>query len=225
MTRSTSGTISSLWCVIRMSVVPPRTIAAHLLHEAMPRAQIETSRRLVEHERTRRRRQDAGKHHPPRFPTRHLIHGPLRQVRRSHGVERLGSTEAHRVGDFAIPKYSVRHQKPRQHSGFAGDAALAVAGNETLMEIGRHDAKLRPQLENVPAIAAKNTHRGRRALVNRKSALVVRQEADQHGFAGPVGTKDGGVLPFANRQPQPIEDGAIAFDDGGVVQFENIGQC
>ena len=55
---------------------------------------------------------------------------------------------------------------------------------------------------------------------------MVRQQADEHGFAGAVRTEDGRVLAFANRQAESVQDAALAFDDRRIDQFEDgLGRC
>ena len=139
-----------------------RAVAGDLpdaLHEIVPRDQVEAGRRLVEDQRPRRRDERARQQHAPRFAARHLVQPAPGQVRRAHALERVGRPSAHLVGDRAVAQDAVRREKAGEHRGLARDAALAVAGDEPLMQIGRHDAELRSQLEHVPVVVAEHADR------------------------------------------------------------------
>ena len=142
------------------------------------------------------------------------------EVGRADRLERLSRTHAHLVGHDAVAKNPVRHEERRQHGRLARDAALAVARDEALMEVGGHDAELRAQLGDVPPVLAEHAHR-RRPGVGDERALVMRQQADEDGLPGAVRTEDGRVFALANRQPEPVEDAALALDDRRIEQLEN----
>jgi len=93
--------------------------------------------------------------------------------------------------------------------------------NEPIVQIGRHDAHLRSQLEHVPAFAAE--HANRRRLIVCRSAeafaldqgiLLERQQPHQRGLARAVGTQDGGVLTDIDGNRQVVEDSSAAENNG-----------
>jgi hypothetical protein len=88
-----------------------------------------------------------------------------------------------------------------------------------LLQRRRHDAERAAQRGHVPSVVAEHPHGGR-AVVVRQCALVVRQQPHQHRLAGAVRSEDRGVLPFADGEREPIEDGLAVFHDRGVAQFE-----
>ena len=114
-----------------------------------------------------------------------------------HPLERVDGPAPHLIGHRAVAQDALRRDEARQHRRKAGDAPFAVAGDETLMEIGRHDAELRAQLEYVPIVVAKHTH-GWRVVRKRQRTLFVRQQPDQDRLAGAVGPR------IAVCSPAPI---------------------
>ena len=106
----------------------------------------------------------------------------------------------HLVGDHAVAQDAVRGEKAGEHRGLAGDAALAVAGDEPLVQVGRHDAELRSQVEHVPVVAAEHAHRstGRRRCTSARTSCV--SSLTSSDLPGAVGTDDGGVLALLDRQ-------------------------
>ena len=107
-----------------------------------------------------------------------------------------------------------------QHRRLSHDAAFAVAGDEPLMQIGRDDAELGSQLEDIPIAAAEDADR-RRSVGRRQRAIFVREQPQQERFPGAVGADDGGVLAGADGQRQAIEDAATGLDDRRVDQLED----
>ena len=192
---------------------------AHVLHEGVPRRQVEAGGRLVEHQRPRLRRQHPRQHHPPRLAARHLIERPAGQVRRADLVQRLVGPVAHLVGDHAVAQDAVRGEEGRDHRRFAGDPALAVAAHELLVQRRRHHAELGAQVRDVPAALAEHPHR-LVAVVARQRPLVVGEQADQHRLAGAVGPDDGGVLARADGQPQAVQHRLAALHHRGIVQHQ-----
>jgi hypothetical protein len=88
---------------------------------------------------------------------------------------------------------------------FAADGAGAVPADEPLMEVGGHDAELRPQLEHVPERVAEDPDR-RGPLIAGERVVLLGQHVDQRRFPRAVRADDGGMLASADRQGQPVKD-------------------
>ena len=95
-----------------------------------------------------------------------------------------------------------------------------LPADEPLMQIGRDDAELRSQLEDIPPVVAEHANR-RRAVGRSERAVLVRQQPDEDRFPRAVGTDDGRVFAGGDGQREAVEDGAIVLDDGGVDEFQN----
>ena len=139
--------------------MPSLAMSPHALHEAVPADDVEAGRGLVEHERARIGDERPREQHAPRFAARHLVHQPPREMGRAHPFERFTGAPAHVVGDRAVSKDALRRDEAREHRRQPGDAPFAVAADEALMQIGRDDAELRPQLEDIPVVVAEDAHR------------------------------------------------------------------
>ena len=174
--------------------------AADLFHEGVPGPEVQPRCRLVEDEGTGRGRQHSGEHDAARLPTRHLIERAPREVGCADGIKRLGGTASHVVGHDTVAQDAMRDEERREHCRFARNAALAVARDEALMEVGRHD----PSCARVPIRSSGRRTRGRppsRRLHERP--FVVRQQTSTD--CQPFGPRDGRVLAFADRQPESVK--------------------
>ena len=143
------------------------------------------------------------------------------QMRGVHVGERGNRRVAHRRGHRLTAKESLRGEESRDHGVFPVDLSGAVAGDETLVEIGGHDAELRAKLEDVPSRTAKHLHGRRLTVLRRQRVGVERQQVDQGGLAGPVGTEDRGVLAGPNRQRDRIEHRRAAAHHGRVRELQD----
>jgi hypothetical protein len=141
-------------------------------------------------------------------------------VGRAHGREGLGSPPPHVLGHDAVAKDAVRDQEARQDGRLTRDAALAVARQEALVEIGRHDPELGTKLGHIPPVLAEDPYR-RRAVRGHKRSLVVGEQADEHGLPGPVGAQDRRMLALPDGQAKAVEDAPLAFNDRRVEKLEN----
>ena len=133
----------------------------------------------------------------------------------AHFLERLHPAPPHLVGDRAVSQDALRGDEAREHRSEPRDASLAVAADESLMQVGRDDAQLRPELEDVPVVAAEDADR-RRVIRQRKRTLFVGEQPNQNGLTCAVRPEDGRVLACADFQRQPVKDGGIAFLDAGI---------
>src|SRR5439155_7640443 len=190
------------------------------LHEGVPRDEIETGRRLVEHERPRRGDQCPRQEHAARLAARHRVQPPAREMRHPHAPERFTCPTAHLVADEAVPEDAVRREKAGEHGGLARDEPFAVAGHEPLMQIGRDNAELRSQLEHVPVAGAEHPNHGRRIIGGSERALLVSQQLDEERFSGTVGADNGCVLAGEDGQREAVENAAIVLHDRRVDQLE-----
>jgi hypothetical protein len=159
--------------------------------------------------------------HAPGLPGRHLAERFPAEVRRIHVGECGHRFVAHRGGHRLAAKESLRREEARDHGVFPADLPGAVARDETLVEIGGHDAELRAKLEDVPSRTAEHLHGGRPAVFRGQRVGVERQEVDQRGLAGPVGTEDGGVLAGPDRQGDRIEHGRAVPHHGRIGELQN----
>ncbi len=91
-----------------------------------------------------------------------------------------------------------------------------------MVERRGHDSELRPQIEDVPVVAAEHANR-RRPVRPRQRPLFVRQQPYQNRLAGAVRSDDGGVLAFVDPQADSIEYRTIVLEDRGVSQLEDRG--
>ena len=96
------------------------------------------------------------------------------------------------------------------------------AKDEPVVKIGRDEAELRSQIEDIPVVAAEHPDAGWRvSIVRRERTILVREQSDERRFAGAVGTKNRRVLAHVNRERQVIENGTVFPDDRSVGDFEN----
>src|SRR5206468_2537550 len=80
--------------------------------------------------------------------------------------------------------------------------------------------ELRPQFEDVPVAAPEHAHR-RAPIVGRDRAIFVGEQPDEDGFAGAVGTNDGGVFAGVDRQRDTVEYAAPVLLDGCGDELED----
>ena len=50
-------------------------------------------------------------------------------------------------------------------------------------------------------------------------AIVMREQADERGLPGAVGTDDGGMFARVDGEREAVEDAAVVFDDRRVAQL------
>ena len=65
-------------------------------------------------------------------------------------------------------------------------------------------------------LSSPKTRTGDDVIRQRKRALLVGEQPDEHGLAGAVRPEDGRVLARADFQRQPMKDCRIAFLDAGI---------
>ena len=227
ITRAISGTISSMWCVMRISVVPVARDLADALHEGMARDEVEAGGRFVENEGARRGDERAREQHPPRLAARHLVEPAPRQVRDAHPLERLRRALPHLRRHRPVAQNPLRGEEPREHRGVRHHAPLVVAEDEAVMQIRRDDAELRSQLEHVPVVAAEDPYRGRAAVCasGRSSCVSSLTNAD---LPAPFGPRMAVCSSARMVSVRPSRTGRSSLDDGRVGELEDgrvIGKC
>jgi len=121
-------------------------------------------------------------------------------------------------------------KEPGEDSVLGPHASFVVAEDEAVMEIRRDEAELRPQIEDIPVIAAKHPDGGRCVSVVRcERAILVCEESNERRLPGAVGTENRRVLADVDRERQPVENGTILSDDRGVRELEDgirhYGKC
>ena len=89
-----------------------------------------------------------------------------------------------------------------------------------MVEVCRHDAELRTQLEHVPVVIAEHAY-GRQVARQRKRALFVGKESHEDGLTGAVRSQDCRMFADADSQRQPVQYGSVAFLDAGIYQLED----
>ena len=136
--------------------------------------------------------------HPTRFAARHLVQPPAGQMRHAHPLECLGGAAPHVRGHDAVAKNPLRREEAGEHRGVRHDTPFVVAEHEAVMQVRRHDAELRSQLEHVPVVLPE--YADRRCPVLGERPIFVRQQPDERRFAGAIRAEDGGVLVGPNRQ-------------------------
>ena len=119
--------------------------------------------------------------------------------------------------------------------------------DEPIVQIGRHDAHLRSQLEDIPAVVAEQANRRRvvfrsakafalhcagfavhcGAFVVHRGAIAVhqgiqlqRQQPHERRLARAVGTQDGGVFADVDGQREVVEDPRGTEDDRRAEQLQ-----
>ena len=135
----------------------------------------------------------------------------------THPLERFRGAAPHVLRHDAVAKNPLCRKEPRQHRGVRHDPAFVVAEHEAVMQIRRHDAELRPQLEHVPVVLPEYAD-GRRP-VRRKRPILVGQQPDEGRFAGAIGAENRGMLVGPNRERKAVEDGTLPPHDGRVGEL------
>jgi hypothetical protein len=96
--------------------------------------------------------------------------------------------------------------------------------DEPIVQIGRHDAHLRSQLEDIPAVAAEQANRWLAFAVHQGIQLQ-RQQPHQGRLARAVGTQNGGVFADVDGQREVVEDPRGTEDDRRAEELqERLGE-
>ncbi len=89
------------------------------------------------------------------------------------------------------------------------------------MKIEGDEAKLRPEVEDIPVVAAKHANRRRCVSLRYERPILMGQQSNERRLPGAVGTENRGVLTLLNRQRQTFKDRTFVSDDRCVTQLEN----